>query len=774
MQRLFITHVAVCGASTMGAQIAASFANSGCTTYLFDTKADTCLAQQAINQLHNIHPAPACTPEIAHRIIPANYTDDIALLQCAHLVIESVSESLPLKISLLEEIIPHLQVGTVIGSNTASISIEKLAASLPEVHRPHFLGLHFFDPPRYLTLCECIPSVHTDPQVASSTYRYLTDTLGRAIIVAPDTPNCIANRVSMFTLLCTAQQAERYAIAPEVVDTLTGALLRRPEGGIYQTIDRIGLDRFSHLIDTARQVAHDPWRDTLHLPSWLQARIDAGEFKGLYEQRADTLYVYDQLRSGYRPATQKPPNALLSVMKKACYPTLFSQLYHVNEPHHCFLWATLAELFHYCAWLCNDLSISIHTLDQAMKKGYGWELGPFEMWQQAGVQVVVNHMQHSLVAGRTRVDVALPPWLNHVTDFYQGDQAYHPQQERYVDVPCYTNPRYSSHLIPTITASLPQRRVIHESSHSTLWTQDGKNAIFSIHATSATIDLATIVEAQHALEVATKNYQALIIWTDTAPYFGRGPNLMSLGTGYILGGRGAMGRAIDAYQALMMAVKYAPIPCIAAVRGLALSTSCELMMHCAHRVVSYNSHIGLDYAGIGLVPTAGGCKEMALYAQEHRDPVAALAQYFSALAGSEIATSAQMAKQYGFLRPQDTLIAHDEHILAAAHAQADAMTVAHYMPPARISVAVPGWQGIANLSSVIANKQAGGFMTEHDAKIATAIATVLCGGDITPGTYVDEAYFLALEKAQCLYLLGSWKTKRRFAHTLRTGNYLSN
>lgn len=779
MRKPIISHVAICGAGTMGAQLAASFANSGCTTYLFDVKADTCLSQQAIKQLKRLHPAPLCTPEIADRIIPANYDDDLALLPQVQLVIEAVSESLPIKISLLEQIIPHIQVGTFIGSNTSGLSIEKLAESLPTAHRPYFLGTHFFNPPRYLSLIECIPSAYTDPEAAASLYRYCTDILGKSVLIAPDSPNFIANRVGVFSLLLTAHQAERFSIAPEVVDALTGTLLHRPKSATYRTADVVGLDILSHAVHTSQQVQHDPWRDILHLPAWIQSRIDANALgqktgKGLYEKRTDGIYVYDPLSDDYRPATQTPPGSLVSVMKKADYPKLFPQLYQVNEPHHRFLWATLSELFHYCAWLCHDLSISVHTLDQAVKKGYGWELGPFEMWQQAGVQDLIHTMERGIVENRPLVNIPLPEWLNQIDAFYQGDQAYHPKQGCYVDVERYTDPCYSSHLAPTITAPPPQRIIIHESSHSTLWTQDGKNAIFSINTTLATMDLTTIMEAKQALEIATKHYQSLIIWPDTTPNFGAGADLKSIGKSYLFGGQGSVSRAIDAFQDLVMAIKYAPIPCIAAVRGLALGGSCELMMHCAHRVASYNSYIGLVEAGVGLIPAAGGCKEMALYALQDSNPEATLQRCFTTLAMGKMAMSAQMAKQYGFLRPHDTIVAHDDHILAAAHAQANAMNIAHYTPPVRIQVAVPGSQGIANLSLLIANMQAGHFATEHDAKIASSIASVLCGGEVTPGTLVDESYFLALEKERFLHLLATWKTKKRIAHMLQTGKRLSN
>ncbi|MBT4804165.1 MAG: 3-hydroxyacyl-CoA dehydrogenase/enoyl-CoA hydratase family protein [Legionellales bacterium] len=780
MKKLHIKKVAILGAGTMGAQLAACFANAGIPAHLFDLKQNNaCIATTAIANLKKIHPEPLHTKSTADLITAHNYDDDIKLIENADLIIEAVAENLAIKQKLLSKVAPYISKTALLSTNTSGLSIESLASVLPSELQQRFLGTHFFNPPRYLPLVELIPSAATALDNVYNLANFFIRDLGKEVIVAPNSPNFIANRVGLFSLLLTTKNAVKFGIPLEVADALTGDALSRPKSATFRTADVVGLDILASAIKTSHSIEHDPWRSLHVLPEFIETLITKQSLgqksgRGIYEKRPDGIYVLDLKTMDYRLANKKPIQALIETLKSENYKRKFDIISNANDENYNFVWLTLAELFHYCAWLCMDLKINTYDLDAAIKLGFGWELGPFEMWQLAGVENIRNLINVNLKQDLHNINIPLPEWLDNCADFYQHNQSFNPSSNSYEDIPIFTQRKRTLHLKQTISSPKPAAEIISETAHSKLWTTGDEIAIFSIKTKLATVNQDVLADLTAALKLVANNYQALVIWQENTPNFGAGADLKAIGKKYILRGNKVIEGVITDFQQAVMALKYSAVPTIAAVRGLALGGSCELMLHCSHRVVAFNSYIGLVEAGVGLIPAAGGCKEMATRALTSANPKDQLTKNFQTIAMGKLATSAHMALELGFLLPNDTIIANPNHILHVAKSQAKALSEANYRAPNPSLISAPGNQGIADLSLAIANMGAGNFASEHDCLIATKLAHVMCGGAITAGTKISADYLLKLEQEKFLELLSTWKTKKRIAHILKTGKRLSN
>ena len=785
---LRIRKAAVLGAGVMGAQIAAHLTNAGVETVLFDlpTKEGpkSGIAQKAIANLAKLSPAPLADKNLAAAIIPANYDDDLDHLKDVDLVIEAIAERMDWKLDLYKKIAPHVSATAVLASNTSGLSINGLAEALPEEMRHRFTGVHFFNPPRYMHLVEVIPTRLTDPAVVEGLEAFLTTTVGKGVVIAKDTPNFIGNRIGVFSILSTMYHTEQFKLGFDTVDALTGPALGRPKSATYRTADVVGLDTMAHVIKTmADTLPDDPWHQYFQAPVWLKGLIDKGALgqktgAGFYRKAGKDIVVLDVAKQDYRPSEQKASDEVAAILAIKDPAEKFGKLRASSDPQAQFLWAIFRDLFHYTAYHLADIADTARDVDFAIRWGYGWKLGPFETWQAAGWQQVAGWIAEDIAAGKAMSSAPLPAW---VTDGRAGvhgkEGSWSASAGQYK--PRSTHPVYAHQLFPDpiLGEKFDQGTTVWENEGVRLWTLgDDGVGIISFKTKMNTVNDFVLDGVQQAIKIAEEKLKAVVIWQTGEP-FSAGADLKGA-LGLLQAGKfDDFEKMVANFQATSMAIKYALVPVVSAVRGMAFGGGCEFQMHSARTVAALESYIGLVEAGVGLLPAGGGLHELAVRAAKANpaDPFEELKKVFETIAMAKVSASALEAKAMGLLRQDDVVVFNSYELLYIAKKVAAAMAESGYRPPlpAR-AVPVAGDVGTATFKASLANLQEGYFASPHDIEIASRIADCLCGGAIERGSMVDEAWLLALERKHFVALAKMEKTQARIAHTMSTGKPLRN
>ncbi|MEO0420809.1 MAG: 3-hydroxyacyl-CoA dehydrogenase/enoyl-CoA hydratase family protein [Pseudomonadota bacterium] len=785
----YVRQVAVLGAGVMGAQIAAHLTNAGIPTLLYELPAEgadpNANAAKAIKMLAKLKPAPLATKAQAKLLRPANYQSSLELLTDCDLVIEAVAERMDIKRSLYEQVAPHLNDRAIFASNTSGLSITELANAVPEALRARFAGVHFFNPPRYMHLVELIPHAGTDERVLTNLESFLTHQVGKGVVRAKDTPNFIGNRIGVFSILSTLAHTAAYDLGFDTVDALTGPALGRPKSATYRTSDVVGLDTMAHVVATmTHQLPDDPWAAHFKLPDWYQGLLDQGALgqktrAGIYRKTKAGIEVLDPKAGAYRPSEQSAAPEVAALLKERDPAKRLAALRASDHPQAQFLWALHRDLFHYCAYHLADIADSAREVDFAIRWGYGWKLGPFELWQACGWRQVAQWIREDIDAGRTLSSAPLPEWVE------AGDrQSVHSASgsfsaSRGTDVPRndkITRRQARPQLL--LGEPAPQDTVIEETDDIRLWTLDHKVLIASFKTKRNTFSPGVLAGLRRAADLAEgPDWHGLVVWQTQEP-FSFGADL-SGATGLVASGNvDGLRDLVATFQNTMMRLKYCGAPVVAAIRGMALGGGCELALQSDRIVAAHETYIGLVEAGVGLLPGGGGCKELAIRAADATqagDRFAQLAKYFENVAMAKVAASAHEAREWGFLREGDQIVMHPDEILHAALAQAKAMHAAGYRPPHPWQTwPVQGRFASASLKANMVNMLEGHFISEHDYEIGSRIADALCGGDLDPGTVVDEEWLLRVEREHFVALTLNKKTQARIMHTLETGKPLRN
>lgn len=802
MSRFNVRKVAVLGAGVMGAQIAAHLVNVKVPVVLFDLPAKegpkSGIALKAIANLKKLKPAPLGLAADAELIQPANYEEHLALLGECDLVIEAIAERMDWKLDLYDKIGAHVAPHAIVASNTSGLSITRLSEALPAAIQPRFCGIHFFNPPRYMALVELIPTPTTEPAYLDQLETFVTTTLGKGVVRAKDTPNFIANRVGIAGMLATIHEAEKFGLAYDVVDDLTGKKLGRASSGTFRTADVVGLDTMAHVIKTLQdnlgegKPTADPFSASYATPPVLGRLIEQGALgqktgAGFFKKVGKDILRLDPAKGDYVPAGGKAEPIVERMLRKPAAERL-KLLRESSNPQAQFLWSILRDGFHYVAVHLADIADSARDIDFAMRWGFGMKQGPFELWQDAGWATVAQWVKEDIEAGKALSSAPLPAWVFEGPVAEKGgvhtpEGSWSAAESRFV--PRSTLPVYArQHFPESLTgAGAPQPlksgTELFRNDEIRVWTLDGEVVIASITAKLHLISPAVVEGLQKALELAESDYQGLVIWSPD-DVFSAGANLEALLPVFMKQGAKGIAPEVKRLQDFMLRMRYAQVPVVAAVRGLALGGGCELAVHAARRVAAMESYIGLVEVGVGLLPGGGGLTYIARRAAEAAAAVPGsdllnfVKEGFTAAATAKVGTSALEGKQLGYLLEDDVVVAHKDELLHVALTQAKAMAASGWRAPHKRLFPVAGRSAKATIQAQLVGMRDGGFISQHDFHIGSLIADVVCGGEVEAGTLVNEEYLMTLERKHFCSLLENPKTQERIMGMLQTGKPVRN
>jgi 3-hydroxyacyl-CoA dehydrogenase len=793
MSRFMVKKVAVLGAGVMGAQIAAHCVNARVPVILFDLPAQegpkNGVALRAIEQLKKLNPAPLADIDTAGAIKAANYEDDLALLSQCDLVIEAIAEKVEWKQTLYRQVASFIAPHAIFATNTSGLSINALAQDLAPDLKVRFCGVHFFNPPRYMHLVELITAAETRADVVDQLESFLTTTLGKGVVRALDTPNFIANRVGIFGMLATIREAEKYGLPFDVVDDLTGTKLGRAKSGTFRTADVVGLDTMAHVIRTMQDsLSNDPFYPLYQTPPVLAQLVASKALgqkagAGFYKKVGRDILRLDPAQGEYVPAGAKADDFIGRILKEKDASRRMKALRDASHPQAQFLWAIYRDVFHYIAVHLESIADTARDIDFAMRWGFGWNEGPFETWQAAGWQQVAQWVREDIEAGKALSDIPLPDWV------FDGRDGVHPPQGSWSPrnrtyLPRSDLPVYQRQIIRAPLRGEAQKAglgtTVYEDASVRLWHQDDDVLILSTKTKMHVLNGEVVAGMNRAVEEAEANYAGLVIWQpDTAAGgpFSAGADLQTFLPIYMQGGAKAMDAAVGALQQAHMRLKYAQVPVVAAVGGLALGGGCELLMHVARRVALLESYIGLVEVGVGLVPAGGGMKEIALRAAadaKGNDILQFLKRTFQHAAMATVSTSALEARKMGYLSPDDVIVFNPYELLHVAKSQVQALAEAGYRAPLPAMVKVAGRYGIATIGAQLVNLRDAGQISAHDFLLATKMAEIASGGDLEPGSEVDEQWLLDRERCAFVELLGHPKTQERLMSFMQNGKPVRN
>ena len=793
MSNFIVRKVAVLGAGVMGAQIAAHCANANVPVVLFDLPAKegdpNGIVRKALDGLKKLEPTPFGAKDRVNYIDAANYDSGLDQLRGCDLVIEAIAEKMEWKHELYKKVAPFVAEHAIFASNTSGLSINALAEALPAGLRGRFCGIHFFNPPRYMQLVEIIPCKASAAPMLDALETFLTTTLGKGVVRALDTPNFVANRVGVFSMLAVMHHTERLGLGFDVVDALTGPSIGRPKSATYRTADVVGLDTMAHVIGTMQAtLPDDPWHQHYAVPGWLTFLIQKGALgqktrAGIYRKEGKAINVIDLAKQDYRPSAGEVDAEVAAILKIRNPAEKFEKLRTHQSVQAQFLWAIFRDIFHYCAFHLASIADNARDVDFAMRWGFGWKEGPFETWQAAGWQAIANAVKADIEAGKAMSAAPLPAWV------FDGRQGVHGAKGSYSasakgDKPRSTLPVYARQVFPERVLGEAEERgtTVFESEGVRMWTApgDAEVAVLSFKSKANTLGPDVLEGIIEAVARAERDYRGLVIWQSKPP-FSAGANLAALAPALQAKDFAGLEKGVARFQQMSQTLKYAQVPVVAAVNGMALGGGCEVVMHASRAVAALESYIGLVEAGVGLIPAGGGCKEFAVRASDAAARISGgdiflfLQPVFQTVAMANVSKSALEARELGFLRESDPVVFNAHEILHVARQTARALAEAGWrpkLPPRGIKVA--GRNGIATLEMMLVNMKEGGMISAHDYRVAKGAAAALCGGDVETGTLVNEDWLLAVERHEFVELLKTEKTQQRIAHMLESGKPLRN
>jgi 3-hydroxyacyl-CoA dehydrogenase len=636
---------------------------------------------------------------------------------------------------------------------------------------------------------ELIDTPATEAEVLDQLEAFVTTFLGKSVVRAKDTPNFVANRIGTAGMLATFVEADRFGLAYDVVDDLTGKKLGRASSGTFRTADVVGLDTLAHVVKTLQdKLQDDPFHASYATPAALAALISAGALgqkakAGFFKKVGKDVLRFDPAKGDYVPAGAKADALIDRILKKPAAERL-KLLRESSNPQAQFLWAIMRNGFHYAAVHLSEVADSARDVDLAMRWGFGMKQGVFELWQEAGWQQVAAWVKDDIDAGKALCNAPLPGWV------FDGRTGVHTPEGSWSaalgktisrsTLPVYARQRFPEMLLgegaqPAIIAGTE----IYKNDEIRLWTLDGEVLIASITSKMHLIGPGVMEGLLKAVELAESGYDGLVIWSPDEP-FSAGANLEAMLPTFMKLGAKGIEPEIKKLQDALLRMRYAAVPTVAAMRGLALGGGCEIALHCAKRVAHLECYVGLVEVGVGLIPGGGGLTYIARRAAENAaaanstDLLAFVKDGFQAAATAKVGTSALESRQIGYLLDSDVVVAHKDELLFVAIAQVKAMAASNWRAPIKSLFSVAGHSGIATIKAQLVGMRDGQFISAHDFHIASLIADVVCGGEVEGGSLVSEEYLMALERKHFCSLLEHPKSQERIMGLLQTGKPVRN
>ncbi|PSL44419.1 3-hydroxyacyl-CoA dehydrogenase [Salsuginibacillus halophilus] len=792
-----INKVAVLGSGVMGSGIAAHLANLGIPVWLLDiapnelndeeqakglTLEDEAvrnrLSRKAIQQLHKQKPAPLAVKENAQLITPGNMTDHMSVLQDVDWVIEVVVERLDIKQKVFAEVEKHRAAHTIVSSNTSGISIEAMAEGRSEDFRRNFLGTHFFNPPRYLKLLEVIPTKDTDPELLAFMKRFGEEVLGKGVVEAKDTPNFIGNRIGTFGLLKTVDEMVRQGFSVGEVDSVTGPLIGRPKSATFRTLDVVGLDTFLHVAKNVYDQVEGTEKEIFDPPAfmkdmgekgWIGSKAGQGFFKKIKGEKGSEIYELNYETMEYEPKKKLKTASVEQAKQAKSTEKQLKTICYADDQAGEFVWNITKATLLYAAEKAEEIANDIVAIDQAMKWGFGWELGPFETWDALGVEKAVEKME---AEGET-----VPAWVKEMLEkgfdsFYRGfDEYYHNG--------AYVQRDRNEKVIHLQALKENSSNVIAKNAGASLIDLGDGVAGLEFHSQNNSIGLDVMQMINKAVEEVDRNYKGLVIGNE-GKNFCVGANLMMILMEAQDGNYPEVDMVVRQFQKAMMNIRYSNKPVVTAPFNMTLGGGAEICLPSSSIQAAHETYMGLVEFGVGLIPGGGGNKELYMKqleglpegAEIDLQPIAN--QVFETIATAKVGTSAAESGKNGFLNERDAIVANGDHLIAAAKRRVIELFEKGYRPPVRKPVPVVGETGYAAMQLGAKTMKFGGQVSDHDVKIAEKLAFVLAGGRVPKGTKVDEQYLLDLEREAFLSLVGEPKTQQRMQHMLSKGKPLRN
>ncbi|GAA4468038.1 3-hydroxyacyl-CoA dehydrogenase/enoyl-CoA hydratase family protein [Nibrella saemangeumensis] len=796
-----IRRVAVLGSGIMGSRIACHFANIGLEVLLLDivpnelTPAEQAkrlsldkpvvrnrIVNEAFQSTLKGSPAALYSPKFADRVKLGNFDDNLQEISKYDWVIEAIVERLDIKRSLYERVEQFRKPGTLVTSNTSGIPIYMLSEGRSDDFRRHFCGTHFFNPPRYLRLLEIIPGPDTDPTIIDFLMRYGDLYLGKTTVLAKDTPAFIANRLGIYAMVQTIRVAEEMGLTVEEVDKLTGPVVGRPKSGTFRLSDVVGLDTTVNVSNNLHQaLTHDESRDAFQLPAgmqklmenkWLGDKTGQGFYKKTKDDKGKTQILALDLKTFEYKPSEKVKFATLETTKNIDnLKKRFSVLLAGQDKAGTFYRKTFADGFRYATFRIPEISDELYRIDEAIKAGFGWQLGLFETWDAIGVRKGLEIMEAE--------NMKPAQWIYEMLDsgadsFYKVDNGV----QKYYDIPTKSYKAIPGTESFIILENL-KNNVVWKNAGSTLYDLGDGIVNLEFHTKMNTFGAEVIEGINKSIAIAEKDFRGLVIGNESTEAFSAGANLAMLFMFAIEQEFDEINLMIAQFQQTMMRARYSAIPVVTAPHSLTLGGGCELNLHADQIVAHAETYMGLVEVGVGLIPAGGGTKEMAARASDlyqTGDPELNILQsIFMNIATAKVSTSAQEAKEMNYLRPGSQIVLNRSRLIAEAKQAALELADNGYtQPKPRNDIKVQGRTGIALFKAGVTAMRMGRFISDHDVKIADKLAYVICGGDLSYPQMVTEQYLLDLEREAFLSLSGEKKTLERIQSLLQGGKPLRN
>src|SRR5689334_10567243 len=800
-----VKQAAVLGAGTMGAQIAAHLANAGVPTLLLDivlkemsearpsgratsqpTQDRNSIARDGFEAAKKAKPAAFFTADLASLISIGNFEDDLPQLKDCDLIIEAVVEHLDIKRHLYEKLEQHRSPGAIIASNTSGIPLAQLAEGRSQDFKEHFLGIHFFNPPRYMHLVELIRTEWTKGEVTCSMAGFLDERLGKGVVVAKDRPNFIANRIGTYGALVTMRTMLDDGYSIEEVDRVTGPAAGRPKTATFRTFDLVGLDVFAHVVRNLHEnLPDDPERETFVMPEFVTKMIERGVLgnktkAGFYQRKNGEggkreIWAIDIQTLDYKPAQKVKLPSLEMAKNIDDTRERLKALTWSKDRVGAFLWKTLARTLCYTAERIPEIADTIVEVDRAMRWGFNWELGPFEVWDAIGLEKSVAKLKEERRAVPVNVQKLLD---NGAKTFYKQENG----QRYYFD---FASSRYIPLADPPgtiILKSLKDRTgVVKKNSGASMIDLGDGVACVEFHSKMNSIGGDTLEMLRFAIAETEKNFVGLVVGNQGVN-FSVGANLMLM----LMEAQDENWEELDMigryFQSSVMSLRYSARPVVVAPFQMVFGGGCEMVLHADRVRAAAETYIGLVEVGVGIIPAGCGTKEMLVRAMDSipddmkdADPFPFVKRAFETIALAKVATSAEEARDLGFLRAEDSISMNSDRLIADAKKQVLALAATGYVQAQpRKDILALGAPALATLKLGVHLMKRAGYISDHDALIGEKLARILTGGDLNHATRVSEQYLLDLEREAFLSLIGTRKTQERIAHMLKTGKPLRN